>query len=272
MGVVKEAGKNDFNPTFLLSISPKMKVTTVLAAAATLLSSTSSAQNVSTYHNPVISGFHPDPSCTFVPELDNTFFCTFSSFLTFPGLPIYASRDLINWKLISNALPDPDQLPALAFLPREATSGIYAPTLRYRDGKFYILTTLANQALYGENYTRWDNFILTSENPYESSGWSEPVLDFPGIDPSPFWDDDGKTYMTGSIDGKAIRQAPIDLETGEVFGPLVDVWNGTGLPSPEAPHVYKKDGWYYLLTAEGGTRERHRSNIARSRNLFGPYE
>jgi len=163
VGVVKEAGKNDFNPTFLLSISPKMKVTTVLAAAATLLSSTSSAQNVSTYNNPVISGFHPDPSCTFVPELDNTFFCTFSSFLTFPGLPIYASRDLINWKLISNALHNPDQLPALAFLPRGATSGIYAPTLRYRDGKFYILTTLANQALYGENYTRWDNFILTSE-------------------------------------------------------------------------------------------------------------
>jgi beta-xylosidase len=249
-----------------------MKVRATLAAAV-LLYISSSAQNVSTFHNPILTGFHPDPTCTFVPELDNTFFCTFSSFLTFPGLPIYASRDLINWKLISNALHSLDQLPALGPLPRGSTSGIYAPTLRYRDGKFYILTTLANQALYGNNYTRWDNFILTSEDPYESSSWSDPVhFDFPGIDPSPFWDDDGQTYMTGSFNGTSILQAPIDLETGEVLGPLVDIWNGTGLPSPEAPHIYKRDGWYYLLTAEGGTRERHRSNMARSRNLFGPYE
>jgi beta-xylosidase len=97
-------------------------------------------------------GFHPDPTCTFVAELDNTFFCTFSSFITFPGLPIYASRDLVNWKLISNALSRPEQLPALAFLPRGATSGIYAPTLRYHDNKFILLTTLANQALYPTKY------------------------------------------------------------------------------------------------------------------------
>jgi beta-xylosidase len=247
--------------------------TTVAGIAAALFTLHGSAQNVSTYHNPIISGFHPDPTCTFVPELNNTFFCTFSSFITFPGLPIYASHDLINWKLVSNALSRPEQLPALAFLPRGATSGIYAPTLRYRDGKFYIFTTLANQALYNNNYTKWDNFIMTSDDPYQSSKWSDPVhFDFPGIDPSPFWDDDGQTYMTGSVDGKAIWQAPLNFETGEVLGPLVDIWNGTGLPSPEAPHMYKKDGWYYLLTAEGGTRERHRSNFARSRNLYGPYE
>lgn len=244
----------------------------ILAAAFAALTS-ANAQNVSTYHNPIITGFHPDPTCVFVPELDNTFFCTFSSFLTFPGLPVYASRDLINWKLVSNALNRPEQLPALAFLPRGATSGIYAPTLRYRDGKLYIFTTLANQALYNNNYTRWDNFIMTTTNPYESSQWSDPIhFDFPGIDPSPFWDDDGQTYITGSIDGKSILQAPLDFETGEVLGPLIDIWNGTGFPSPEAPHVYKEDGWYYLLTAEGGTRERHRSNFARSRNFYGPYE
>lgn len=161
----------------------------------------------------------------------------------------------------------------MAFLPRGATSGIYAPTLRYREGKFYLLTTLANQALYPTNYTKWDNFIVTTSDPYESSTWSDPVhFDFPGIDPSPFWDDDGQTYLTGSFDGKTILQAPIDLETGEFLSPLISIWNGTGLPSPEAPHVYKKNGWYYLLTAEGGTRERHRSIMARSRNLFGPYE
>jgi beta-xylosidase len=227
------------------------------------------------YNNPIIPGFHPDPSCTFVPQLNNTFFCTFSSFLTFPGLPIYASRDLINWKLISNAISRPEQLPALGALPRGSTSGIYAPTIRFRDEKFLITGTLANQALYSNNYTRWDNFILTSSDPYSSGSWSDPVhFDFPGIDPSPFWDDanGGQAHITGSFDGKAILQAPIDLESGEVLAPLTAIWNGTGLPSPEAPHIYYKDGWYYLLTAEGGTRERHRSNLARSKNLYGPYE
>ncbi|KAK6432944.1 hypothetical protein LTR95_010882 [Oleoguttula sp. CCFEE 5521] len=249
-----------------------MHLKTVAIGILGALASSSLAQNVSTYYNPIITGFHPDPTCTFVPELDHTFFCTFSSFLTFPGLPIYASRDLINWKLVSNALSRLDQLPALAFLVRGSTSGIYAPTLRYRDGKLIILTTLAHQALYPTNYTKWDNFIQTSDDPYNSSAWSDPVhFDFPGIDPSPFWDDDGKVYLTGSFDGKSILQAEIDLDTGEVFGPLVPIWNGTGLPSPEAPHIYKRDGWYYLLTAEGGTRERHRSNFARSRNIYGPY-
>lgn len=160
---------------------------TVVSIAAALFALHGSAQNVSTYHNPIISGFYPDPTCTFVPELNNTFFCTFSSFITFPGLPIYASHDLINWKLVSNALNRPEQLPALAFLPRGATSGIYAPTLRYRDRKFYIFTTLANQALYNNDYTKRDNFVMTSNDPYQSSTWSDPVhFDFPGIDPSPF--------------------------------------------------------------------------------------
>jgi beta-xylosidase len=246
--------------------------TTLKALVAAALLSKSAAQNVSTFNNPILPGFHPDPTCTFVTELNSTFFCTFSSFLTFPGLPIVASRDLVNWKHISNALSRPEQIPSLAFLQRGATSGIYAPTLRYHDGTFYILTTTANQALYPTNYTKWDNFILTSTDPYSSSSWSDPIqFDFPGIDPSPFWDDDGQVHMQGSFDGKSILQAPIDLTTGEVTGPLTPIWNGTGLPSPEAPHMYKKDGWYYLLTAEGGTRERHRANMARSRNLYGPF-
>jgi len=256
----------------------RMNLPAFPVAAAALLSVLplcASSQNASTYHNPVLPGFHPDPTCIFVPELDNTFFCTFSSFLTFPGLPVYASCDLVHWRLVSNALSRPDQLPALAFLPRGATGGIYAPTLRYRNGTFYIVTTLANQALYGNNYTRWDNFILTSRDPYNSASWSDPVhFDFPGIDPSPFWDDagDGKVHLTGSVDGKSILQAPFDLDTGEILAPLTIIWNGTGLPSPEAPHTYYKDGWYYLVTAEGGTRERHRVNAARSRSLYGPYE
>ncbi|KAK7991907.1 Non-reducing end alpha-L-arabinofuranosidase BoGH43A [Apiospora saccharicola] len=123
--------------------------------------------SAATFRNPIFSGFHPDPS-----------------FLTFPSLPIYASRDLVYWSHISNALSRPEQLPQLAFLARGATSGVYAPALRHRDGHFYILTTLADQALPGQNYTRWDNFVLSTRDPWggetlltpvkwEAGGWPE---------------------------------------------------------------------------------------------------
>lgn len=248
-------------------------VTTALQLLA--LGALVSAASVS---NPIFSGFHPDPSCTFVPEWNDTFFCSTSSFLMFPGLPIYASRDLVHWSHISNALSRPAQLPQLAFLARGATSGVYAPALRYRDGQFYILTTLADQALPGQNHTRWDNFVLTSRDPFDSASWSDPVhFDFPGIDPSPYWDNDehesSTAWFTGSVDGAQDYHMPIDLSTGETApAPYLRVWNGTGLPSPEAPHLYRKDGWLYLLLAEGGTRERHRAVMARARNITGPWE
>ncbi|KAI0388028.1 beta-xylosidase [Hypomontagnella monticulosa] len=232
-----------------------------------------SAQN-STIQNPIISGFHPDPSCIFVPEYNNTWFCAASSFLAFPGLPIHASRDLIHWKHVSNAFSRTDQLPGMAFLPK-ATSGIYAPTLRFREGIFYLMTTLVNQQLPRTNDSRWDNFLVTTEDPYSSEAWSDPVhFSFPGFDPSPFWDDDGTTYVSGAHTAAyypGIMHAPLDLETGEI-GDIIMPWNGTGGASPEAPHIFKRDGWYYLLVAEGGTRENHMVTMARSRSIEGPYE
>ncbi|KAI1386708.1 beta-xylosidase [Hypoxylon trugodes] len=232
-----------------------------------------SAEN-STFQNPIISGFHPDPSCIFVPEFDSTWFCVSSSFLAFPGLPIHASKDLIHWKHVSNAFSRADQLPGMAFLPK-ATSGIYAPTLRFREGIFYLTTTLVNQQLPRVNDSRWDNFLLTTEDPYTSDAWSDPVhFSFPGFDPSPFWDEDGKTYVSGAHTAAyypGIMHAPLDLETGEI-GEIIMPWNGTGGASPEAPHIFKRDGWYYLLLAEGGTREHHMVTMARSRSLQGPYE
>ena len=152
----------------------------------------------STYGNPILPGFHPDPSCVFVQELDNTFFCASSSFSVFPGIPIHASKDLVNWKLISNALSRPEQLPTLA-VTNKSTSGIWASTIRYQEGTFYLLTTLVFDDQPESNFSRWDNMIFTSSDPYTSASWSQPVhFNFTGYDTSPFWDADGTVYVTGS--------------------------------------------------------------------------
>jgi beta-xylosidase len=230
----------------------------------------------STYNNPILPGFHPDPSCISVPEhpYDWTFFCASSSFSVFPGIPIHASKDLVDWKLVSNAISRPEQLPDLA-ITNKSTSGIWAPALRYHDGVFYILSTLVFDDQPSTNDSKWDNFIITSTDPFDSLSWSDPVhFPFVGYDTSPFWDDDGNTYVTGSHTWEvypAIKQATIDLKTGKV-GEYVDIWNGTGGEAPEGPHIYKKDDWYYLMIAEGGTGLNHEEDIARSRSLFGPYD
>jgi beta-xylosidase len=165
---------------------------------ASLLAAPAIAQN-STYNNPILPGFHPDPSCIFVPEWDNTFFCASSSFLAFPGIPIHASRDLQKWKLISNALNRPEQLPELNTLIK-ATSGIWAATIRYQDGLFYLVTTMVHDDQPNNSTTRFVNLIMTSTNPYSSASWSDPVrFGFEGYDTSPFWDDDGQTYITGTF-------------------------------------------------------------------------
>ncbi|KAI1102359.1 beta-xylosidase [Jackrogersella minutella] len=162
------------------------------------------------FPEPYHQWLHLDLSCIFVSEFDETWFCASSSFLAFPGLP----------------------LPGMAFLPK-ATSDIYAPTLRFHEGTFYLLTTL---------------------DPYNSDAWSDPVyFSFPEFDPSPFWDDDGAMYVTGAHTAAyypGIMHAPLNFETGEI-GEITMSWNGTGRASPEGPCIFKRDGWYYLLLAEG---------------------
>ncbi|KUJ07197.1 uncharacterized protein LY89DRAFT_767043 [Mollisia scopiformis] len=228
----------------------------------------------STYHNPMLPGFHPDPSCIFVPDWENTFFCASSSFLVFPGIPIHASRDLRSWKLISNALNRPEQLPGLNTAKR-ATSGIWAPTLRYRDGTFYLVTTLVYDDYPQNASNRFDNFVITTTNPYNSSAWSQPAhFNFSGYDTSPFWDDDGQVYVTGTHAWQiqpGIQAFTLDIETGSV-GEIINIWNGTGGSSPEGPHIYRKDGYFYLMIAEGGTGSGHMATIARSQNILGPYD
>ncbi|KAL4787123.1 glycosyl hydrolase [Aspergillus varians] len=231
------------------------------------------AQN-STVTNPMLPGFYPDPSCIFVPELDDTFFCASSSFRAFPGIPISASRDLQSWTVISHAFNRPEQLPDFAAL-ESASGGIWAPTLRYRDGTFYLISTCVVDDLPANDTSRWINFIISSTDPYCDECWSDPVhFTADGYDPSLFWDDDGQAYVTWGLLWNVrpgIMQSTIDVKTGEVGKPI-NVWNGTGRLAPEGPHLYKKDGFYYLLIAEGGTGLDHSATIARSRSINGPYK
>ncbi|OTA91884.1 glycoside hydrolase family 43 protein [Hypoxylon sp. CO27-5] len=227
----------------------------------------------STYYNPILPGFHPDPSCIFVPEWDDTFFCASSSFNAFPGIPLHASKDLQNWKLIGHVLNRREQLPRLAETNR-STSGIWAPTLRFNQGTFWLVTTLVDDDRAAEDPSRWDNIIFKSDDPYDPSTWTKAIhFDFEGYDTSPVWDSDGTTYIVGAHAWRVspgILLAEANLETGEV-GEWKSVWNGTGGTAPEGPHIYLKDGWYYLLAAEGGTGLEHMVTMARSRTIQGPY-
>lgn len=244
----------------------------LISVALLLLTGASSATNISHYTNPILPGFHPDPSCIYVDELDQTFFCATSTFTAFPGVPIHASKDLVNWKLASNVLNRREQIPEFASAPT-GQDGIFAPTLRYHDGTFYLITT--NVAISSYIDFTMDNIIFTTTDPYNSSSWSIPTsVDFIGYDPSLFWDDDGTAYYVGAAataTGTAIGLATIDTSTG-ALGSISYPYNGTGIGTAEGPHLYKKDGWYYILVAEGGTERKHRGAIARSRNVTGPYE
>ena len=208
----------------------------------------------STLQNPVIPGFHPDPSVVAVGE---DYYLVNSSFHYFPGVPIFHSRDLQNWEQIGNVLDRPSQL---GLRHSSSSLGIYAPTIRYNDGTFYMITTLVGGR---------GNFMVTSTDP--AGPWSEPIwLEQQGIDPSLYFED-GKCYMVSNPDN-TITLCEIDPVTGATLSPGKALWTGTGGRYPEGPHIYKKDGWYYLLISEGGTELAHKLTVARSRSIYGPYQ
>ncbi|KAF2182965.1 glycoside hydrolase family 43 protein [Zopfia rhizophila CBS 207.26] len=216
----------------------------------------------STFFNPILPGWHSDPSCVFVPEEDHTFFCLTSTFLVTPGIPIYASKDLVNWKLASHAFNRRSQFPRMNE-SSDQNDGIFAVTLRYHEGVFYAITVYSYRT--GEGIF---GLIFNTTDPYSNDAWSEPVAyDASGIDPDLFWHNNGKVYMASS--GTILQT--IDLSTGVVSAP-VSIWNGTGGAYPEGPHIYHKDDYYYLMIGEGGTETNHSETIARSRNIDGPYE
>ncbi|KAL7623415.1 hypothetical protein AAE478_007097 [Parahypoxylon ruwenzoriense] len=246
--------------------SHDMKLSSLTSAhPALLLASTAaplaSAQpENSTYYNPVLPGWHSDPSCT---QVNGTFFCATSTFISFPGLPIYASRDLVDWKLASHAWNRESQLPGVSWSTAGQQEGMFAPTLRHRDGLFYVICEYLGtpDGIVG--------VVFRSEDPFSDAAWSDPVtFRTERIDPDLFWDDDGKVYV--ATQGIVLQE--LNLDTGELSQSPISLWNGTGGVWPEGPHLYKKDGWYYLMIAEGGTATDHSITIARSRNITGPYE
>ena len=208
------------------------------------------------YQNPILPGFHPDPS---ICRVGDDFYLVTSSFEYFPGLPIYHSRDLVHWEQIGHCLTRDSQVHLVTGAPN--CLNIYAPTIRYHDGLFYVIVTNVT----GDNH---GNFIITAKDP--AGEWSDPIaLPFPGIDPSLFFDEDGKVYYLGTDGG--IYLSEMDITTGAAIGETHRLWQGTA-NNPEGPHLYKIDGMYYLLLAQGGTELCHMAVLARSESILGPYE
>lgn len=215
------------------------------------------------YCNPVQRGFFPDPSVIRVGE---DYYMVNSSFQYFPAIPISHSKDMIHWEIIGHAVTNPEYLPLEDI---KDSHGIWAPDISYYNGTFYIYATLRlnGGGTRGNDVLR-RQLMVTSKNPagpYTAPTW----LEVDAIDPSHFIDDDGKHYM---VIAKAATVIPLSEDGKRVIGEPVAVWKGTGECCPEGPHILKKDGWYYAIVAEGGTGYGHGINVARSKNLYGPYE
>lgn len=213
------------------------------------------------YTNPIIKGFYPDPS---ICKFNGKYYLVTSSFEYFPGIPIFSSKDLVNWTQIGHCLTRKSQLD---LTDSEISTGVFAPTIRENKGRLYVIAT---------NVTIAKNFYVYTDNPEE--GWSEPIFinGWEGIDPSLFFDDDGRVYIQGNAYKSEMKlgiyQAEINIDTGELISNRIYICPGTGGKAPEAPHVFKRNGYYYLVLAEGGTEYGHMVTIFRSKSILGPFE
>lgn len=221
----------------------------------------------SVFTNPVIPGFHPDPSICRVGE---DYYLVTSSFEWFPGVPIFHSRDLVHWRQLGHVLDRPAQLALDGVRP---SGGIYAPTIRHHNGVFYMITTLMDDA---------GNFLVTATDP--AGPWSDPVWipEAPGFDPSLFFDEDGRVWMCGARE-KVAKQYDGDTEIWlrefdphamKLIGDEHVIWEPVQRRGiwAEGPHIYPINGRYYLLASEGGTAEEHAVMVARADQVTGPYE
>lgn len=224
-----------------------------------------------TYRNPVLPGFYPDPSVCRVGE---DYYLVTSTFSYFPGIPLFHSKDLVHWNQLGHVLDRPEQLPLEDL---GVSRGIFAPAISYNEGYFYVTTTLVGKG---------GNFIVRTTDP--SGSWSDPywLPEIKGIDPSLFFDDDGKCYIVYNSDApdnkpvyeghRTIRINEIDPESLKVIGDNTILVNG-GVKFEdhpvwiEGPHIFKHNGYYYLIAAEGGTGPNHSEVVFRSSNVQGPY-
>jgi xylan 1,4-beta-xylosidase len=220
------------------------------------------------YRNPILSGYYPDPSIT---RVGDDYYLINSSFSHFPGIPVFQSRDLVNWTQIGNAIDRPSQL---SFDGLGVSRGVFAPDISHHDGLFYIVNTCVDCR---------GNFVITAKDP--RGPWSDPVwFEFDGIDPSIFWDGD-KAYMvnngppneTPRYSGhRAIWVQEFDYKQLRMVGERTQIVNGgvdiSKEPSwIEGPHLIKRDGFYYLIAAEGGTGDKHSQVVFRSKSVRGPF-
>ena len=222
------------------------------------------------FRNPILAGFYPDPS---IVKVGTNFYMVNSTFSWFPGIPVWHSRDLVHWRQIGNAIQRPRQLD---FTGLRMSGGVFAPSISYHAGRFYILNTCVGCG---------GNFVITASNP--AGPWSQPIWlkNVDGIDPSLFFDDDGSAWLLNNDLPKggerypghrAIMMRRFDLKTLQAPGPGAMIVDSGAEPAAkpvwiEGPHLFRKDGMYYLLAAEGGTDDKHSEVVFRADRIDGPY-
>ncbi len=224
-------------------------------------------------NNPVLPGFHPDPS---ILRVGDDYFIANSTFEWYPGVEIHRSKDMVTWETVPSPLSEKRLLDMDG---AAASCGIWAPCLSYSDGIFYLIYTNVRNWNVGP-WKDTPNFLTTA--PSIEGPWSDPVfLDSSGFDPSLFHDSDGKKWLvnmewdyrkTGSYQFSGILLQEYSSAEKKLTGPVQKIFMGSSIGLVEGPHLYVRNGWYYIAAAEGGTSYEHALTVARSRSLFGPYE
>lgn len=221
--------------------------------------------------NPILRGFNPDPS---ILRVGDDYYIATSTFEWFPGVQIHHSKDLSNWRLVARPL---NRLSQLDLKGNPASGGVWAPCLSYSEGLYYLVyTDVKTFKTYAKDT---HNYLVTTDDIL--GDWSEPVyLNSYGFDPSLFHDDDGRHWLVSMITDHRQGKNPFggiilqeySIQEKRLVGPIYNIFKGTELGCTEGPHLYKRGGYYYLITAEGGTGLGHAVTMARSRSITGPYE
>lgn len=211
------------------------------------------------YNNPIIKGFYPDPSVCFA---NGKYYLVSSSFQYFPGVPLFESEDLVNWTQIGHVLTKKNQIMLEKI---NSSGGVFAPTIRFHEGRFYMVTT---------NDTTHQHFYVYTDDIHGE--WSDPItVDQNGIDPSLYFEGDKTFFISNGSDDEGkpgVVQCEIDVTTGKKLSPSICIWQGSGGRYLESPHLYKIGDWYYLMAAEGGTEYGHMVTYSRSKSIWGPFE